>query len=126
MIHNVKELFKIYGAGRPFIATAEYIADHNIPISSRGSGAYAVRMCYRINNGKPATLYTNNGITKIYFFGEKTWFDTEEELIAHRAQYQQEKIQKSRYYKAMATIQAKLDTMTIEELEEFAMNIQGR
>lgn len=126
MIHNIRELFKVYGCGRPFIATEGYINRYNIPISSRGSGAYAVRLTYRINNGKPVNLFTTDSVTKIYFFGEKTWFDTEEELHAHRAQYQTNKTQKSRYYKAMAEIQAVLDNMTIEELEAFAENIKGR
>lgn len=127
MKHNVNELFKIYNVSRPFIATEEYIKKYNIPISSRGGSApYAIRMSYRVNNGRPVALYTKDSVVQIYFFGEKTWFDTEEELKAHRAQRQKDKEKASRYNKAIGRIQYTLDRMTIEELEELADELEGR
>ena len=58
-----------------------------------------------------------DGKKKIYLFGEKTWFDTLEELEKYREQYQRERVQQALRNSVKKEIITILDGMELQDLE---------
>lgn len=93
MRHDMNELFHIIGKSKIYSAKAvEFV---NQPIRSRDvHKGDAVRISSKVNRGKAFRIYDEIDSKEYrlgYQFGEKTWFDTEEELKTAREEYQRER-----------------------------------
>lgn len=93
MRHDMNELFHI--VGNPKIYSAKAVEFVNQPIrASKAQKGDAVRINRKGNSGKAFRIYDEIGSKEYrlgYQFGEKTWFDTEEELKTAREEYQRER-----------------------------------
>ena len=124
MKHSIHELYYIYLEldNQKKLATLAFIKENEIAIATpRNRGSHLVYACpcrSHFNNNKPVKVLDACGKTKlIYLFGEKTWFDTQEELDQHRAEYQVQRAQEITRNKVKKALNEKLDQMTIEELQ---------
>ena len=118
MMHNVNELFNINGAK---LYTKDYIEAHNIPkrniydIHNEGGWGHV----YHINSSKSTfNYYTAEGKKVGYLYGEKTWFDTEEERDAYRAERNIERAEETKRNKMIKAITEHLKNLPTEELEK--------
>lgn len=103
MKHDVTELYRI--SGKRGLYTEDYVVEYDL--CGFATPVYSV-----IQEATP--LNTCNGIVMIYWFGERTWFDTMEERDAYRVEYQIEREKKMRRNQMLKKIQ----TFSDEELEE--------
>ena len=128
MKHEIKELFKVHniGDGQINIATKDFLEKNSIVIAEgryaqmydKHGEIYATSLISRANSGKPLKVHSANGIKLIYLFGEKTWFDTQEELNKYREDFQKEQAFIHEHNKLKKAINEKLNEMTIEELKQ--------
>lgn len=114
MLHNISELYRAQGSNKLLTKEASEIVQKHRPI---------YKAHYYIHHKDEVTVYDVDGIKTIYMFGEKTWFDTQEELNAHRTTYQKEQEILMERNRIKKTIIAKLDGMTIEQLQAILENI---
>lgn len=112
MIHSITELYKIKGT--PIIITKE--AKERIQQPTQ-------KVLYKSHPTDAVMVYDVDGMKTIYMFGEKTWFDTQEELNEHRAKYQEEQNIKRERNKLKNAIIAELDKMSIEQLKAMLENM---
>lgn len=93
MRHDMNELFHI--VGNPKIYSKKAVEFVNQPIRrDEARKGDAVRIHSKINSGKAFRIYDEIDSKEYrlgYQFGEKTWFDTEEELKTAREEYQRER-----------------------------------
>lgn len=108
MLHNINELYRAQGSNKLLTKEAGEIVQKHRPV-------YKVH--HYIHHKDAVNVYDVDGVKTIYMFGEKTWFDTQEELDAHRAAYQKEQEKLKERNKIKKSIIAKLDNMTTEQLQ---------
>lgn len=126
MKHDVSEL---YTYNRHHNYSHDYIVANNIPVWHRGMGhlteEYAHHQSYfgPTKNGKK-TMITAEGKKTIYVYGEKTWFDTEAERDAYRANRNAEREEQQKKNALLATIMQHYEAMTIEQLEAATKEMQ--
>lgn len=119
MKHNINELYHINGQK---LYTEDYIKANNIQqrdrrsLSNEGWTKAHAEQGSGKDQGK--TVYTANGNKRIYLYGEKTFFDTQEERDAYREQMNQEREQERRRNKALRTINDYLATLSTDDLED--------
>ena len=130
MRHNMNELYDIYFPnGSRKIATYDYVIANNIEIAKTSLRRYednptfAVRCRSKVGTSKPKKALDVNGIKLIYMFGEKTWFDTEEELNECKEEYNKERNEIKAKKIVRDKIIALLDDMSVEEVENFYIEI---
>ena len=86
MMHSIEELYKIKGdVTHIYSAKAVQFINHAKGHKAQIGDCYP--MSWKTNSGKPFRIYHAVGskeYTLGYLYGEKTWFDTLEELNAHR------------------------------------------
>ena len=119
MKHSIKELYKINGKG---IYSWDYIEANNIPKAKSCSGEDGYREQLYVNSNKGILkVTTTEGIKIVYLYGEKTWFDSEEERDAYRVERAAEREHLIKRNKVLKIINEKiathLDTLTTEQLE---------
>lgn len=118
MIHSVEELYCIDGRG---CYTWDYLCAKGVPVAQnyrdKVEGDAYTMTSFGPNKGS-RRMYDANGYKIIYLYGEKTWFDTEEERDAYRVQRNIEKAKSARRNKAKAKVITYLDTLTTEQLEK--------
>ena len=117
MMHSVKELFKIDGAK---FYTYEYIEENSIP-KAHGYDGHGWEVARYFNPSKAKVLlHTPNGKKEIFIYGEKIWFDTQDERDAYRAEKSAERaklIARNKVLKAVnEKIAKRLDGMSEQEL----------
>ena len=127
MMHSISEIYTLYNCENKIrYATAEYVEANKIFVPDdfrvRQRMIAAGIRCARttnshMNNNKPVKILDANGIKEIYLFGEKTWFDTAEELAAHREEYQRECAEQKAKNKVKKEIASILDGMELQDLE---------
>ena len=83
---------------------------------------YAMHAHSHQNNNKPVKVLDVNGIKLIYLFGEKTYFDTQEELDNHRKAFQEQQA-KERNQQTQKELLAKVEGMSAEELKKIIEKI---
>lgn len=118
MKHSIEEVY--YISGRNGTYTAAYLAANNIPICSRHTflqEGYAHKCSYKV----APTFYLTEvcGKRKVFMYGEKTWFDTEEELAAYRILASAEMAEKKIRNLAKKGLTEMIDGMSIEEVKAF-------
>lgn len=89
MKHSIKELYKIKGDScHIYDANAVMFINHASRHNAKDGDCFP--MLFKVNNGKPFRVYHSIGNKKDFtlgwMYGEKTWFDTEEELQSYRGQ----------------------------------------
>lgn len=126
MKHSITELYTLYNVDTiTKIATREYCEANNIPCCEKTPKTYEERQAgyakpcisHVNNNSKGLNVLNVDGKKKIYLFGEKTWFDTPEELEEYREQYQRERVQQALRNSVKKEIIAILDGMELQDLE---------
>lgn len=117
MMHSMDELYKINGQK---FYTKDYIIAHNVPKrKSFGSNEGWSLALYACANKKGyITIITADGEKKGYLFGERAWFDTEEERDAYRAQRNAQMAENSKRNKMLKAIMVHYESMSTEELEQ--------
>lgn len=123
MMHTINELYKINGEK---FYTADYIEAHNIP-KAKKYGAEGWSRCYGLGANKGTkNIHTADGVKVVYTYGEKTYFDTEEERDTYREQQTIARAELTKKNKLLKAIDCYYRTMSIEELEEVLNNIKER
>ncbi len=127
MKHLFTELYYIHnGKGVRKTATKEYLEANNIPYDLTreekekkhwSKDPYATPLSSRVASNKPFGVLDVNGIKYVYTFGEKLWFDNEEERDEYRKNYNVEMTELKEKNKLKKEINAILDTMEIQDLE---------
>lgn len=116
MMHTYEELYKINGIG---FYTEDYLVANNIPMGKRFSDEGKARRCVSLGTDKGTkTIHTAQGKRTIYTYGEKTWFDTEAERDAYRAQRNAEREEETQKNKLLKTIMEHYKDMSLEQLEQ--------
>lgn len=116
MMHTYEELYKINGIG---FYTEDYLVANNIPVGKRFSDEGKARRCVSLGTDKGTkNIHTAQGKRTIYTYGEKTWFDTEAERDAYRAQRNAEREEETKKNKMLKAIMAHYQSMSIEQLEQ--------
>lgn len=116
MMHTYKELYQIGGKG---YYTEDYLIVNNIPMGKRFSDENKARHCISLGTNKGTkTIYTTQGKRTIYTYGEKTWFDTEAERDAYRAQRNADREEEVKRNKMLKIIMERYKTLSTEELEQ--------
>ena len=124
MKHSISELMRIHNAKTMnTYATVEYCKAMGIPMRRSNSDTYCRPAISHINTGKPVNVLDVNGVKVIYLFGEKTWFDTEEELIKHRTVYNEQRNKEKERNELKRQLLAKVEMMTTEEMRELVAQL---
>lgn len=119
MKHSIKELYKIKGdVDHIYSAEAVTFVNHARNRNVANDGDCYPMIC-RVNQGRPFRIYHSIGnprdFTLGWQYGEKTWFDTQEELIAYRMQAEIERQARKieRLQRLIAESQAELEKMGV-------------
>lgn len=114
MMHTYKELYKINGEK---FYTADYIIAHGIPRATRdNSNGWA--HCVSLGTDKGTkNIHTADGVQVVYTYGEKTWFDTEKERDAYRAEQNKARAEQTKKNALLKEIKAYYEEMDINQLE---------
>lgn len=121
MKHNVKELYKVNGEK---FYTEDYLAIYNIPKAKSWDIRNGWTVAHALGSNKDSfRIYTAEGVKIAYAYGEKTWFDTQEERDAYREEQNILRTITSHRNKVLKEITNKLNLMTTEELENFLKNM---
>lgn len=118
MQHSIEEVYSING--RTGTYTAAYLAANGIRVGSHHTllqEGYAVKCGYKV--AKSFYLTDVNGKRKVFMYGEKTWFDTEEELFAHRITVAAEMAENRIRNLAKRGLAEMIDGMSVEEVKAF-------
>lgn len=124
MKHSINEIFCIYNSAnnKRVLATRRYIETNGVfvvtrPNESKGLLVWARPLGYHVNSGKPLKVRDLEGIKLAWLYGEKTWFDTEEELSAHRITVAAEMAENRIRNLAKKGLAEMIDEMSIEEVK---------
>ena len=118
MKHSIEEVYSINGITGTY--TAAYLAANGIQIGShhtRLQEGYAVKCGYKV--AKSFYLTDVTGKRKVFMYGEKTWFDTEEEVAAYRITANANEAEKRLRRIAKKEFADLIDKMSIEEVKAF-------
>ena len=118
MKHSIEEVYYINGKNGTY--TEEYIIANNIPVGKHHTllrEGYAHKCSYKV----APTFYLTEvgGSRKVFMYGEKTWFDTEEELAAHHILASAEMAEKKIRNLAKKELSEMIDGLTVEEIKAF-------
>ena len=111
MRHTVTELYRTNEKG---YYTEDYIKANNIK---------EYRKIMHLIGKDAVKINTATGIKTVYFYGEKTWFDTKEERDAYREEANREYAEMVSKNKVIKAITEKLKGMTEEELNELLQTL---
>jgi hypothetical protein len=132
MKHNINELYTLENVTTAKkIATLEYCKANAIPVVSwklaqvcrRDNIPCAIPCSHYVSNGKPLRVLDENGSKFVYMFGEKTYFDTQEELDSHRKAFQEQQAKEREINKLKKELLAKVEGMSAEELKKIIEKI---
>lgn len=115
MKHNINELYTI--KGQQGIYSEDYLDEHFVQVAYDCLEQKEGEACsiHSRSNAGTLNVHTAKGIKVVYTIGEKTWYDTEEERDAVRAQNQKRKDENARRREALAKLE-KLSTANLEKL----------
>lgn len=126
MQHDINEIFSIYStkSKKVVLATRRYVETNGIFVTrfSREVGDHLIwarPLGSRINNGKPLKALDLEGVKLVWLYGEKTWFDTEEELAAHRILESAKRAENRIRNLAKKGLADLIDGMSVEEVKAF-------
>lgn len=133
MKHSIRELYHVFHGSNSFLATPEYIRVFNIPTDRKAIDAaqslgtpYALRGLYQQHKGDAVLVHHPYTLGTIYMFGEKTWFDTQEELNDYRAKYHEQRQLNAEHNKAKAQLMQYIENhMTTEQILNLLQELEG-
>ena len=124
MKHSINEIFSICNAksNKKVLATRRYIETNGVFVITRrreseGHLVWARPLSYHTNSGKPLKVLDLEGTKLVWLYGEKTWFDTEEELSAHRIVVAAETAENRIRNLAKKRLAEMIDEMFVEEVK---------
>ena len=123
MMHNVNELFHINGQK---LYTWDYIEKHGIQkrnIYNIHDQSGWSEVMYINNNKGILNIYTAQGKKIGYLYGHYTWFDTQEERDAYRAERNVERTEETKRNKMLKVIMEHYKTLSTEELEKLVATL---
>lgn len=132
MKHSIEELYSLRNSDNRSLMTEEYCKANGIIIATdrvvwracqKNGATYAMPAISHQNNNKPVKVLDVNGIKLIYLFGEKTYFDTQEELDSHRKAFQEQQAKEREINKLKKELLAKVEGMSAEELKKIIEKI---
>lgn len=132
MKHSIEELYSLRNSNNRSLMTKEYCKANGIVIATnrevwkacqKNGEIYAMHAHSHQNNNKPVKVLDVNGIKLIYLFGEKTYFDTQEELDSHRKAFQEQQAKEREINKLKKELLAKVEGMSAEELKKIIEEI---
>jgi hypothetical protein len=131
MKHSIEELYSLRNSDNRSLMTEEYCKANGIIIATdravwracQKSGATYAMPAISHHNNKPVKVLDVNGIKLIYMFGEKTYFDTQEELDSHRKVFQEQQAKEREVNKLKKELLAKVEGMNAEELKKIIEKI---
>ena len=115
MMHTNKELYKINGEK---FYTADYIVANNIPKATKQDKSGWSHCMYLGTDKGTKNIHTANGVRVVYTYGEKTWFDTEEERDAYRAEQNKARAEQTKKNALLKEIKEYYEEMNIDQLEK--------
>jgi hypothetical protein len=125
MKHSVRELYYIPGEIAPHY-TLEGLAARGIQLRSPrdpdGCGKALNRHFVSVDQ---MIIGDEHGTRMVYFYGERTWFDTKEERDEYRAVENARRKAQNARYKVKAKITHILDDMSLEQLEMLLAKLGG-
>lgn len=116
MKHNITELYRAQGSTKLLTKEASEIV--------RKQRCVYKALHYQ-HNKDAVEVYDVDSIKIIYMFGEKTWFDTQEELNEYKAAYYKEQELIKERNRIKKEIIAELDKMSIEQLKIILEDMVG-
>ena len=126
MQHSINEIFSIHNAknNKSVLATRRYIETNGVFVITKRREigehlVWASPLSYHVNCGKPLKVLDLEDIKLVWLYGEKTWFDTEEELAAHRILVSAEMAEKKIRNLAKKGLAEMIDGLTIPEVKAF-------
>lgn len=132
MKHSIEELYSLRNSDNRSLMTKEYCKANGIIIATdravwkacqKSRATYAMHAHSHHNNNKPVKVLDVNGIKLIYLFGEKTYFDTQEELDSYREVFHKEQAKEREINKLKKELLAKMKGMSAEELKKIIEKI---
>lgn len=132
MKHSIRELYSLRNSNNRSLMTEEYCKTNGIIIATdrtiwkacQKSGAiYAMSAISHNNNNKPVKVLDVNGIKLIYLFGEKTYFDTQEELDSYRETFHAEQAKEREKGQLKKELLTKIAGKSAEELKKIIEKI---
>ena len=132
MKHSIEELYRLPNSDNRSLMTKEYCKANGIVIVTdravwkacqKNGAIYAMHAHSHQNNNKPVKVLDVNGIKLIYLFGEKTYFDTQEELDSHRKAFQEQQAKEREINRLKKELLAKVEGMSAEELKKIIEKI---
>ena len=118
MKHSIEELYDIEGMNGLY--SEDYLDKHFVQVEtfSRHLPHWHEGKAHKArsrSNAGMLKVHTANGVKAIYMIGEYTWYDTEEERDAVRAENQKKREENARRREALAKLE-KLSTANLEKL----------
>lgn len=132
MKHSIRELYNLRNSNNRSLMTEEYCKANGIIIATdravwkacqKNGAIYAMSAISHNNNNKPVKVLDVNGIKLIYLFGEKTYFDTQEELDNYREIFHAEQTKEREINKLKKELLAKVAEKSAEELKKIIEKI---
>lgn len=132
MKHSIRELYEFRNSIDNRLMTEAYCKAQGYPIGTdravwracQKSGEVYVMPCnYHNNNSKPVKVLDVDGIKLIYLFGEKTYFDTQEELDSYREVFHAEQAKEREINALKRELLAKVAGKSAEELKKIIEKI---
>ena len=111
MRHTVTELYRTNEKG---YYTEDYI---------KANGIKEYRKVMHLIGKDAVKINTATGVKTVYFYGEKTWFDTKEERDTYREETNRERAEMISKNKVIKAINEKFTTMTEEELKKLLQTL---
>ena len=108
MKHSVRELYRVEGSNKVITKEAAELIANIKKVHS------VISIMHKTDEVKIIDI---NGTKSIYMFGEKTWFDTQEELNEHREEYHRQQNALKERRRILNAIIGELDTLSTEELQ---------
>jgi hypothetical protein len=116
MKHTYHELYRINGKG---YYTEDYIKAHNISVCNAFGETGEAHRCRSIGVDKGTKkIHDIGGVRVVYTYGEKTWFDSEEERDAYRATMNEARAEQTKKNNLLKIIMAHYESMSIEQLND--------
>lgn len=120
MTHHTDELYTMTANNKRVYCSRLFLEKNGLTVTDRKERTTAkitVSKCFGVTNKDTIKVLFASGERTVYIYGSYHWFDTERERDEYRAQAQAEYKATVERNKVQKAINAKLDTMTKEQLE---------
>ena len=120
MTHSTEILYTMTANKKRVYCTEDFLKANSLTLTTRDNEDTAkiiIRKCFGVTNRDTIKILTTEGERIVWMYGSYHWFDTETERDEYKAQAQAEYKAMVERNKVQKAINAKLDTMSKEQLE---------